>query len=96
MQECGVDVDYTTLHRWVVKYAPLIARHAQKRKQPTTSSWRIDETYIKVKGCWVYQYRAIDKYGKILDFLSSEQRDADAATAFSGKRLKLTACRRQW
>lgn len=82
LQERGVGVDHTTLNRWVVKYAPLIAAQAQKRKQPTASSWRVDETYIKVKSRWVYQYRAIDKHGKTLDFMLSEQRDADASTAF--------------
>ena len=82
MAERGVDVDHTTLNRWVIKYAPLIATEAQRRKSGTSTSWRMDETYIKVKGKWMYYYRAIDKFGKTLDFMLSEQRDEAAATAF--------------
>jgi transposase-like protein len=52
MVERGVEVDHATLNRWVVKYAPLIAATAQARKRPTAVSWRMDETYIKVKGKW--------------------------------------------
>lgn len=58
MAERGVDVDHATLNRWVVRYSPQIAAQAQKRKKPTASSWRVDETYIKVKGKWTYLYRA--------------------------------------
>lgn len=55
---------------------------AQKRKVPTSRSWRMDETYVKVRGRWMYQYRAVDKFGKTLDFMLSEQRDEAAAEAF--------------
>ena len=63
LEEIGVEVDHATLNRWVVKYAPLIAATAQARKRPTAVSWRMDETYIKVKGKWTYYYRAVDKTG---------------------------------
>ncbi|MCZ4354600.1 IS6 family transposase [Roseovarius aestuarii] len=82
MAERGVNVDHATLNRWVVKYAPLIAAKAHKRKQKTAVSWRMDETYIKVRGKWTHYYRAIDKHGKTLDFMLSERRDQAAATAF--------------
>jgi putative transposase len=82
MAERGVEVDHATLNRWVIKYSPLIAKEAHKRKQKTGVSWRMDETYIKVKGKWTYYYRAIDKFGKTLDFMLSEHRDEAAATAF--------------
>lgn len=82
MQERGVDVDHATLNRWVIEYAPLLADEAQKRKASTSRSWRMDETYVKVKGRWMYQYRAVDKFGKTLDFILSERRDEAAATAF--------------
>ena len=82
MAERGVGIDHATLNRWVVKYAPLIAMEAHKRKQKTAVSWRMDETYIKVKGKSTYYYRAIDKHGKTLDFMLSERRDEAAATAF--------------
>ena len=64
MAERGVNVDHATLNRWVVNYAPLIARNAEKRKQETPISWRMEQTYIKVKGNWTYYFRAIDKFGK--------------------------------
>ncbi|MCB2111332.1 MAG: IS6 family transposase, partial [Rhodobacteraceae bacterium] len=77
--ERGVRADHSTLNRWVVKYAPLVAEEAQKRKSATCRSWRMDETYIKVKGKWTYHYRAIDRDGKTLDFMLSERRDEAAA-----------------
>ena len=82
MAERGVLVDHATLNRWVVRYSPLIAAEAKKRKQSVAGSWRMDETYIKVKGQWTYLYRAIDKYGSTVDFMLSEHRDEAAATAF--------------
>ena len=82
MAERGVNVDHATLNRWVVKYSPTIAKTAQLRKQPAGQSWRMDETYIKVKGKWMYLYRAIDKYGKTLDFMLSKHRDKAAARRF--------------
>ena len=88
MEERGVTVDHATLNRWVIKYSPLIAIEAQRRKSRTSTSWRMDETYIKVKGQWVYYYRAIDKFGKTLDFMLSEQRDEVAATAFFMKAIQ--------
>lgn len=87
MAERGVVVDHATLNRWVVKYAPLIADEARKRKVSGAKSWRADETYIKVKGRWVYLYRAIDKHGQTLDFMLSESRDHAAATDFFWKTL---------
>ena len=88
MEERGVTVDHATLNRWVIKYSPLIAIEAQRRKSITSTSWRMDETYIKVKGQWVYDYRAIDKFGKTLDFMLSEQRDEMAETAFFMKAIQ--------
>jgi putative transposase len=67
MAERGVDVDHATLNRWVVKFSPQIAANAQTRKKPTAISWRMDETYIKVRGKWTYLYRAIDRDGQSLD-----------------------------
>jgi putative transposase len=87
MAERGVEVDHATLNRWVVKYAPLIAMNAQKRKHKAAVWWRMDETYIKVKGKWTYYYRAIDKFGKTLDFMLSERRDEAAATAFFARAI---------
>ena len=87
MAERGVAVDHATLNRWVVKYAPMIAANAQVRKRQTSGSWRMDETYIKVKGRWTYLYRAIDKHGKTLDFMLSETCDSVAAKRFFRKAI---------
>ena len=82
MEERGVDVDHATLNRWVVNYPPLIAAKAQAKKRPTATSWRMDETYIKVRGKWMYHYRAVDRDGQTLDFMLSERRDKAAARRF--------------
>ncbi|WP_372574774.1 IS6 family transposase [Ruegeria jejuensis] len=87
MGERGVSVDHATLNRWVVKYAPLAARAAQKRKANTAESWRMDETYIKVRGEWVYLYRAVDRDGQTLDFMLSEKRDTKSAKKFFANAL---------
>ena len=82
MEERGVNVDHATLNRWVIKYSPLIALAAKKNKRAVATSWRMDETYIKVKGEWIYLYRAVDKFGDTVDFMLSEKRDEAAATLF--------------
>ena len=87
LAERGVVVDHATLNRWVVKYAPLIAIAAQRRKKPTAVSWRMDETYVKVRGVWTYLYRAVDRDGQTLDFMLSEQRDTTAAKQFFAQAL---------
>ena len=87
LYERGVDLDHATINRWVVRYSPLIAVEAQRRKSTTSPSWRMDETYIKVKGKWKYLYRAVDKFGKTLDFQLSGHRNEDAATTFFTRTL---------
>jgi putative transposase len=88
MAERGVAVDHATLNRWVVKYSPLIASSAHRKKSPTNGSWRMDETYILVRGKWTYFYRAVDKFGKTLDFMLSECRDEAAASAFFARTIE--------
>lgn len=87
MAERGIAVDHATLNRWVVKYSPLIACEAHRRKSKGSRSWRMDETYIRVKGKWVYLYRAVDKHGKTLDFMLSEHRNEDAASTFFARTI---------
>ena len=82
MAEHGVDIDHATLNRWVVKFSPLIAANAQSRKKLTAVSWRMDETYIKVRGKWTYLYCAVDRDGQNLDFMLSQRRNAAAARRF--------------
>ena len=87
MGERGVHVDHATLNRWVIKYSPQLEEEFHRRKRPVWVSWRMDETYIKVKGEWVYLYRAVDKYGKTIDFLLTKQRDKKAARRFLNKAI---------
>jgi transposase, IS6 family len=80
-------VDHVTVWRWVQRYAPEMERRLRSRLKPTTDSWRVDETYIRVKGKWRYLYRAVDSSGATLDFLLSAKQDAAAAKRFLAKAL---------
>jgi putative transposase len=82
MEERGVLLDHATIQRWVVKYSPQLEEAFHQRKRPVWRSWRMDETYIRVKGEWRYLYRAVDKHGQTIDFLLTEQRDQEAALRF--------------
>jgi len=88
MEERGVPIDHATIQRWVVKYSPLLEEAFHRRKRPVWVSWRMDETYIKVKGQWYYLYRAVDKTGQTIDFLLTEQRDEQAAKRFFTKAIR--------
>ena len=80
MAERGFNVDHATVQRWVVKHAPkLEAEFRSKHKRRVGKSWRMDETYIKLKGVDYYLYRAVDKAGATIDFLVTNKRDARAA-----------------
>ena len=88
MAERGVNVDHSTINRWVIKYSPkLEAEFNRKYKRTIGSSWRMDETYIKVKGKWCYLYRAVDKSGATIDFMLSKNRDEAAAKRFFNKAI---------
>ena len=87
MQERGVEVDHSTINRWVLKYAPELDKRIRPHLRSTNESWRVDETYIKVKGQWKYLYRAVDSEGNTLDFLLRAKRDATAAERFLRKTL---------
>jgi len=69
MEERGVEVDRSTLNRWVLKHVPLLDQQFRARKRPVGSSWRLEETYVRLKGAWKYLYRAVDKTGARVDFL---------------------------
>ena len=96
MQERGIHVDHATVNRWVVEYSPQLSNEFRNKKKPVGGSWRMDETNVKVKGKWCYQYRAVDKEGNSIDCILSEKRDKKAAIRFfmksirsSGKPIKI-------
>jgi transposase-like protein len=82
MAERGLSMAHTTIMRWVLKLVPTLEQRWRKYARPVGRSWRMDETYIKVKGRWVYLYRAVDKAGQTVDFYLSEHRDVKAAKRF--------------
>jgi putative transposase len=77
-------VDLSTVNRWVVKYSPQLEEAFHRRKRPIWVSWRMDETYSRMKGEWCYLYRAVDKHGRAIDFLLTEHRDKEAAVGVFG------------
>ena len=87
MRERGLSVDHTTIYRWVQHYAPELEKRCRLHLRRTADSWRVDETYVKVKGEWLYLYRAVDSQGNTLEFLLSTARDAQAAKCFFAKAL---------
>ena len=88
MGERGVSADHSTIYRWVQKYAPEIERRLRGQwREPRSTSWRVDETYIKVRGQWAYLYRAVDKFGDTIDFYLSSTRNTAAAKRFLSKAL---------
>jgi transposase-like protein len=77
-----VTVDHSTIHRWTLRLMPVLERTFRKRKAIVGTSWRMDETYVKVGGQWKYLYRAVDKAGNTVDFLLTAKRDRAAAQRF--------------
>ncbi|GHO80247.1 IS6 family transposase [Ktedonobacter sp. SOSP1-85] len=91
MLERGLRIDHTTIYRWVQRYAPELEKRCRPYLKACNDSWRVDETYLKIKKAWVYLYRAVDSEGKTLEFLLSPTRDAEAAKRFFLKALASTA-----
>ena len=87
MVERGLKVDHSTIARWVLAYAPELEKRVKAQLKPTGDSWQVDETYIKVKGEWLYQYRAVDSDGQTIEFFFSVKRDAVAAQTLFEKAL---------
>jgi len=88
MHERGVFVDHSSISRWAIRFLPLLENIFKKHKRQVGGSWRMDETYIKVKGVWKYLYRAVDKEGKTIDFLLTAKRDKAAAMRFFEKAMQ--------
>jgi transposase, IS6 family len=87
MIERGLHIDHTTIYRWVQHYAPELEKRCRLHLKATNDSWRVDETYVKVKKAWMYLYRAVDSQGNTLEFLLSPRRHAEAAKRFFKKAL---------
>src|SRR3954449_8796487 len=87
LQDRGVEVDHTTIFRWIQAYAAEFEKRIRPHLHRSNGSWRVDETYVKVKGRWTYLYRAVDSRGQTIDFLLSAKRDATAAKRFFRKAL---------
>src|SRR3977135_3980100 len=87
LEERCLEADHTTVWRWVQRYGPELDHRLRSHLKPTNKSWRVDETYVKVKGRWCYLYRAIDSTGATIDFLLSALRDAAAAKRLFCKAL---------
>ena len=89
--ERGLEADHTTIWRWVQCYGPELEERLRRHLKPTHKSWRVDETYVRVKGRWCYRYRAIDSTGATIGFMLSRLRDAAAArtNACSARRWRL-------
>jgi transposase-like protein len=87
MAERGLAVSHTTILRWVIRYVPEFEKRWNRRARDVHASWRVDETYIRVRGKWHYLYRAVDKRGKTVDFLLRPDRGIAAAQAFFRKAL---------
>ena len=87
MAERRVKVDHTTIMRRVHQYSPEIEKKIRRHLKPTNDSWRVDETYIKVKGKWKYLYRAVDSNGDTIDFMLSSKRNRKAAKKFFLRKL---------
>ncbi len=88
MLERGVTVDHSTIHRWILRLMPVLERTFRQRKRVVGTSWRMDETYVKISGQWKYLYRAVDKAGKTVDFLLTAKRDRAAAQRFLARAIE--------
>jgi putative transposase len=87
MAERGVSVDHSPVRRWAIKLLPVLEKAFRRRKHLVCKNWRVDETYIKVKGHWKYLYRAVDKVGNTIDFLLRAHRDKAAARRYFEKSI---------
>jgi transposase-like protein len=88
MAERGIALAHTTILRWVQRYVPEFEKRWKRYALPVGDSWRVDETYLKVRGQWVYLYRAVDWQGRTVDFLLSRRRDIDAAKRFFSRAIR--------
>lgn len=88
MAERGLSVAHTTILRWVQRYAPEFDKRWSRFSAQAGTSWRVDETYIRIRGQWAYLYRAVDSAGKTVDFRLSPRRNVASAKAFFRKAIR--------
>ena len=88
MAERGINVTHTTIMRWVYEFSPILDKNIRPYLNKCNDSWRVDETYIKIKGTWTYLYRAVDSKGNTIDFYLSKNRDKPSAQKFFKKAIK--------
>ncbi|MFM0268160.1 IS6 family transposase [Paraburkholderia sediminicola] len=88
MAERGIAVDHSTVHRWAIKLLPVLEKAFRRCKRAVGKSWRMDETYVKVRGEWRYLYRAVDKEGNTVDFLLRARRNKAAAQRYFEKSIR--------
>ncbi|WP_408433502.1 IS6 family transposase [Paraburkholderia fungorum] len=88
MAERGIAVDHSTVHRWAIKLLPVLEKAFRRCKRAAGKSWRMDETYVKIRGEWSYLYRAVDKDGNTVDFLLRAHRDKTAARRYFEKSIQ--------
>ena len=86
----GLEVFPSPIWRWVQRFVPEFEKRWDRLRKPVGTSWRVDETYVQIRGRWCYLYRAVDKYGKTVDFLLRRDRGISAAQAFFRKALDST------
>ena len=91
MDERGLKIAHTTILRWVFRFSNELKHKVRPHLRKTLTSWRLDETYIKLKGKWTYLYRAVDREGKTIDFYLSSKRDSKAALSFFKKIIRLNS-----
>ncbi len=90
MRDRAIPVDHTTIFRWIQLHAVELVRQIRPHLRMSNGSWRMDETYVKVKGRWTHLYRAVDSRGRTIDFLLSTKRDAEAAKGSIGNKCVST------
>jgi transposase-like protein len=90
LAERGLEVDHTSVYRWVQRFTPLLADAARPCRHSVGTRWEVDETYVKVAGQWRYVYRAVDEFGQVIDVFVSPRRDATAAHRFFDRAITTT------
>jgi transposase-like protein len=87
MAERGLTVDHTTIWRWIQRYGPELHRRLRGHVKLKSTTWHMDETFVRIAGRWLYLFRAVDSQGQTVDFYLSETRDREAAKSFLKKAL---------